>query len=77
MQQHVHTNHNLAGLYPFVGVAYLIICLPFVFFIGFSSEFDHTLEPLSPSGYLFLMKRVLAASATQSKNAGKVSGKDL
>lgn len=73
---HVDQYPRLAAAYPFLGVLTLMACLPFLFYLGFSSEFHH-LTPLNPSDYIFLLRRVISAAASQNKNSGKIKAKDL
>jgi len=76
MQAHVDQYPKLVGFYPVLGVFSIILTLPFIFYLGFYSEFSH-LSPLRFKDYMFLLKRILNAAAAQNANRGKVQAKDL
>ena len=76
MQDHVDQYPKLVGVYPVLGLLSLILSLPFIFYLGFYSEFSH-LSPLKFKDYMFLLKRILNAAAAQNANRGKVQAKDL
>ena len=74
LQDHVSNNPLVMGVYPFMGVAFIISALPFLMYLSFPSDFTRV-HPLSPGGYFFLLKRL--SGAVQNSSNMKVSSKEL